>query len=130
MGAQVQDPRHNADDGTEAGVSTAGMAQGFASDAVFLIREREGGERGGQNFRRGGGDRVEATLANPEADVLEPEEIVSRQRVRDPSVFARAKEEIERHDKAVVDSTGAGGGRGRTQAEGQAQKAQREGFDP
>jgi hypothetical protein len=66
----VQDPRHNAEHGTEAGVSTAGVAQSFATDTVFLIREREGDERGRKKVRRWGGERVKATLAYPEADVL------------------------------------------------------------
>ena len=58
-------------------MARAGVTNGFAADAVLLRREGERGKCGGVQVGRGGSQRCsELAATNPQANVLEAEEII------------------------------------------------------
>ena len=73
-------------------MAAAPVANGFASNPVFLGCEGKGHKGGGKEVGGRGMQRVKAAMANPETNVLDPEEVVGP-RAGMTTVFAGAEKE-------------------------------------
>ena len=90
VGAKEEYSRGKAEDGAKGWMARAGMTNGFAADTVLLGRgEGEGCERSSLQIGEGTVSNVEVAATNPQANVLETEEIVGSH-LGAAGIFARA----------------------------------------
>ena len=89
-----------AEDGAKGWMARAGVTNGFAADTVLLGREGEGCERSSLQIREGAVSNVEVAATNPQANVLETEEIVGS-RLGAAGIFARALKKIKGNSETV-----------------------------
>ena len=73
---KVEESASERGDGTERRVAASAMAQSLAADTILLSGEGNRYEGGCQEVVSGTGQGVEAPLSDPDANVLEPEEII------------------------------------------------------
>ena len=82
-------------------MAAAAVANGFAPNSVILGRECEGHEGSSVEFGGRAMERVEAAMADPDADVLDAEEVIGCGTWK-TTVLARSKKEEVREDQAIA----------------------------